>query len=707
MYKLVSRSWSLREGKGGGRPAAAKAPTTHIPDEPLHGGPGTVSDKTPRTPSYNGHVTPADASTSAHQYASRPLPATPHSKFKMADRPSTSGGPDSKKSAKNDFKFDKRMSRDDFYLGSRAYEGTRSGPFAPFRGQPPSPDISPKTAPVQRFVSRTNTWEPATGSMGEARDGDIGMALGSPTHPPTGSGTWNPQGAVRPRKVSAPLATPPASRGSSVDTFDMPVSRKPTGKWKLFGMFGRKQSDQSVPAVSISDPNGLRNFHKPEEGVVMSSQPPQSDLKSPARSNTISSRKAPRHKPIVVRSQTMPLEVKSDIYDQKLRSEKRGDGEFGRIPIALDTGSNLSPVTGPLLNVEIPDVRLERYSVMFNSVLNSNPSLLTRRQAAVQKLKSIEDAVEREEEEKVRGVSRRATSPQPAAKASGLALFPNSRQGHLMPQKLSPRLRSNTSPALLPSPSKVTFDHTTHSYKRPSIQQTSSLKHSGHRSHPPHPEKSTVAVSTMEQETVSIPHQFSNDQSHLVLDSPTEVEPAGYDAIKTQTWKPSSHHLPPEPKWQMISPSQKTPSTASSYTSSYRKRSPSVASSALTHITRQSEDSDDASYLDIANNGGNKAMTPAEISIARQISMSRQQRKLLQPLRTGQGPSPSPSPGRRPSHASPARTSPMTGVAVGQNGRLAETKMATPTLVHPPETLDSQLALAQHRRSERIVLEGA
>jgi hypothetical protein len=49
----------------------------------------------------------------------------------------------------------------------------------------------------------------------------------------------------------------------------------------------------------------------------------------------------------------------------------------------------------------------------------------------------------------------------------------------------------------------------------------------------------------------------------------------------------------------------------------------------------------------------------------------------------------------------------MTAAAVGENGRLAETKMATPTLVHPPETLDSHLALAQHRRSERVVLEGA
>jgi hypothetical protein len=183
-----------------------------------------------------------------------------------------------------------------------------------------------------------------------------------------------------------------------MDTFDRPASRKPSSRWKLFGLFGRKQSDQSIPAVAISEPNGLIASHQPEEEVSVASRLSQSDLNNPARSNTVSSHKGPKHKPIIIRSQTMPLGAKGDTYDQKPRgSERRGDEKFARIPIALDTGSNSSPAPGSLLNVEIPDVRLERYSVMFNSVLNSNPSLLARRQATVQKLKSIEDAVERED----------------------------------------------------------------------------------------------------------------------------------------------------------------------------------------------------------------------------------------------------------------------------------------------------------------------
>ncbi|KAI0459266.1 hypothetical protein F5B21DRAFT_295084 [Xylaria acuta] len=767
MFNLVGRSRSLMEGKGVGRRAAAKAPVTHVPDEPLHGGPETVSDKTIHTrPSYNDYETPVNASKNAGQYASRPLPATPTSKAKMADRPSTSGGPGSSKTAKNDFKFDKRVSRDDFYLGSRAYGGTRSGPSASFRDQPPTPDTSPRTAPVKRFRSATTTttttWEPTSNSTKEVRNGNIGMALGSPSHPPNFTDTWNSQNATRPSKDSPPNASPPASRSSSVDTFDMPVSRKPTGKWKLFGLFGRKQSNQSIPAVSISDPNGLYGTNRPEEVAAASQASLSSGPKSPSRSNTTSSRKAPKHKPIVVRSQTMPLGVKADAYEKPRGREKRGDANFGRIPIALDTGVGSGPTAKPLLDVDIPDVRLERYSVMFNSVLNSNPSLLSRRQANVQKLKSVEDVVERVVEQKQRGVARRGTSPQPATRPSGLALFPTSRQGqHLMPQKLSPRMRSNTSPALLPSPSRATFHRKTPSPQRPSVVETSGLKHSRrpspHHHHHDHYEKPGIAVTTdshtTERESLSpSPRQFSNDQSNLILNSPTDTQLEDNDAaIPWQAWKSTSHQPPPEPKWQMISPSQKTPSTASSYASSHRKRSPSLASSSRTHITQPSDDLDDVVVVSQSQSQQQHPdskmmkmkMTPVEISIARQISLSRQQRNmLLQPLRTGGNHPPiipppppphlrpsvsvSPDSGRKQSstssHApSPAssssspssRTLPPGGVVVvpvGEPGRIAETKTSTPTLVHPPDLLDPHnnvALLAQHRRSERIVLEDA
>lgn len=390
MYKLVSRSLSLREGKGVGRREAAKA---HVPDEPE-----TVSDKTLRTPSYNDSATPADASKNARrlQHTSRPLPAIPPSKTKMADQPRTSDS-DTMKTSKDGLKLNKRASRNDFYHGSRAYGGTRPGPLTSSRGNLPTPDTSPRTAaPAQRFASRGGAWEPAADPIVKVRNWDIGMALGSPSHPPIFSYTWNPRGADL--NDSHGIASPPTSRSSSVDTFDMPVSKKATGKWKLFNIFTRKPSDQSAHAVSISDPNGLHGTSRPEEEIRVASQGPPLGSKSPARTSMMSSPKARRHRPIAARSQTVPTSAIVDGHDQNTRgSETQEDGGFRRIPITLDTDPKDGAMSGPLLNVEIPDVRLERYSVMFNSVLNANPSSLSKRQASLQKVRGIEDAVEREE----------------------------------------------------------------------------------------------------------------------------------------------------------------------------------------------------------------------------------------------------------------------------------------------------------------------
>jgi len=370
----------------------------HIHEGPPHGGPVTVTDDTARTSTYNGHVTPVDTLTSACQYASRPLPATPTSKTKMADRPSTSGGLASRNTVRNDFKFDKRISRDDSFLQPRAYGEPDPRPYTHSRGRPPTPECSPKTVAASRFASRTHGLEVASSSFEDERNGNIGMALGSPSHPPTMWNTWDSHGAERPVKDSAWAMTPRTSRDNSADTFEMPITRKPSSRWNLFGIFGRKQSDHTTSSTSTSELNSLKDVHKHEDELGLAIQTPLSGLKSPARSNTVSSRKIPKHKPIVIRSQTLPLNVENDKNDRKtMQTKRRGDGESERIPIALDMGPRSVPTSGPLLNVEIPDIRMERYSVMFNSVLNSNPSLLTRRQATVQKLKSIEDAVEREE----------------------------------------------------------------------------------------------------------------------------------------------------------------------------------------------------------------------------------------------------------------------------------------------------------------------
>ncbi|KAI1495653.1 hypothetical protein F5X99DRAFT_115106 [Biscogniauxia marginata] len=623
----------------------------------------------------------------------------------MSERPSTSGGPSSKRLAKNAPDFDKRVSRDDSFLDLRVGRGAGFRPYTPGRGQTSTPEASSRSSPSSRVAFFPTATIPTPESFNEEKFGQIGMAIGSPTRRPQKGGTSTSQSSLRPRQTSAPGLSP-ASGNSSADSFDMPAPKKQPGKWKLLGLFGRKHSDHSDSAASTSEPTGSKRSYRPthaEPSVTSFQSYPEA--KGVGRSETMKERKASsRQKPVVHRSQTMP-QIESPQREQRPRPrDLKVTDDFGRTPTTLDAGPRLR---GPMLDVEIPDVTMERYSVMFGSVLQPQPSsLLARRQATLQKLKSIDDAVEQEEEEKHHIKSRHRES-QPATKSPGFALFPStpsSKPRNLQAPRSSPHLRSNTSPAMLPSPSRGTFDH------QPSSDDVPVFNHLKHP--PTHHTKSKLTIATLsrarEQQEAVKEHQFGNDQSTLV-DSPSSIGSPVIEVAKMEALRPSAHHLPPEPKWQMMNSSQVTVSTAISV-SSERKRSPSsAASSAPTHVTQISQDIEEAR---LAENSGNAKMNPVEISIARQISISRQQQKMLQPLRA-RAAAASPSAASYSSGSrgavSPANMSPMVmtnpRMPIASTERIAETKTLTPTVVHPADPWDLQLA--QNRKSERVILEGS
>ncbi|KAI1870513.1 uncharacterized protein JN550_005056 [Neoarthrinium moseri] len=676
------------------------AVVTHVPGSPSQGGQGIVSDRSQRTGptqlQYNGDAPPSVAFASGNPYLDRPLPAPPQRKAKMVERPNTSGGPSSKSQTRdnnwNFDKYDKRVSRDDFYLSMKPRAGLESKPpqFPPFRSQLPTPEGSPRSQPPsQPAVPIVRL--PTPDSVEESVSGPIGMALGSPSHPPTAWNTWSSQQTLQPQPARPMLPVSPLSSASSVDSYDMPKERKPSGKWKLFGMFGRKHADNSQSTVSISEPNELKGSYQQSQQTTPRSQP--------GRSNT-DAKKVPKHKPIVIRSQTAPNEHGMRLFSSsRTRSPSidtfgsagphgRAGSNFGSIPIALDSAVPSANATPNLLNVEIPQSNMERYSVMFGSVLQTQPSnssaLLARRQATLRDLRKISDAVILEEEEKQTGRPRRVSSPQHAKASPAFALFPSppSRQSnhqqvshqHRQPPRI---LRSNTSPAMLPSPSRATFEGPSSHHLNDAA--TANKAQFGNKV-----TIATLAKSREQQQAVHGFH-FGAEQSGLILESPTELNAPEFPAevIRTSTVR----HKIQEPDWQIIEPAaHAAPSTASSVSSS-RKRSPSSVSSAQTHMTQPSVDLDEQ---DTAN------MNPVEVSIARQISISRQQRKMLQPLQTSFTPS---KPRGSPGNPSP----PVPMIAIGKNERLAETKTSTPTLV-TPSTFDSQLR--QHRKSERIVLEG-
>ncbi|KAB5576539.1 hypothetical protein GE09DRAFT_1096163 [Coniochaeta sp. 2T2.1] len=724
---------SMRVGPGqhAGDDVAAHGPAR--PPSPSHG-PGSVSD--PPGPALhdaswqavqNAVQSPDHFSDGRKLYLERPLPPPPQPNnasrvtFAMPARPSTaSGGPNAKASALLGFgtiatvtaNSDKRMSKDDMYLSG--YTGQRKKGLQPYRvgmrttGGLPTPESSPEmnyatlSSPLT-LPPRVHT--PDTLSSGEIQ---IGMAIGSPSHPPDAL-PWESQTGFQSRQ---PL-TPP----DLYQTTAAPVHRQKTQRRKLFGgLFGsRKKEEPSRASLETTESSSATT-------TSMASQP--FGESTPTRSYTVADRKAPKYQPIVVRSNTLPV-VESPASEPRRRwnkpqgsqlaVEQKPDHEQTNYLSPNPTPSTYTLGSSPLLDIEIPSIKMERYSIMFSNVLNqqaTSSSLLARRQATLDRLKTINDKILHEEEEKEKLRTRRATTP-PPAKSPGFSLFPPTPNHHhhgnspLTPRRLA---RSNTSPALLPSPSRASFDHPPHTRKeRKTVTIVSPRSMEQRQPHPPanpipnslpanprpvpqQPQPERI-ISTAEAESF----HFGPDESGLILDSPGSISSPtmGYayaSVVDAQPLRPTI----PEPEWQIINPDptpaqpRQQPSSSASSIATTRRSPSSSASSTHTHVTRPSVDTVDVDESDSA------LKAAVEISIARQISISRQQRTLLRPLKTEVGQLPPPS--GRVRAGTVGGQSPIRKVVVSRKeGRVVETKVGTPTEVRDVASL---------RKSERVVLDG-
>lgn len=423
---MADRAQARRDAAGN-----PDASVTHVHGSPVRRGQATVSDRSQPTQQahYNTRSTAA-ALANERSYLDRPLPAPPLGEKMLLERPSTSGGPSSKtQSASGVSKFNskynnnKRVSRDDFYVKTTISSGSKSEvygtqQYAASHGHLPSSDLtSPRTksykhqfstshgnlprprAPSQPAVPVVRLTTPDTMSDQSA---PIGMALGSPTHPPE---MWNSGTTLRPQPVQP--ATSPLSSVESIDSFDMPKEKKQPGKRRLFGLFGRKRSEVEPSPVSISEPNQLGRAYRPDQQVP--SHSPNEARPKHSRSKTAHDHKTLTQKTPVKRSQTLP-----DAHDQSSTlaptgmrvkgpsiDTQRSTANFGSIPIVLDSPTQESTPAPSFLNIEIPKSNMERYSVMFQGVLGPQPSstssLLARRQATSKELKKISDSIIAEE----------------------------------------------------------------------------------------------------------------------------------------------------------------------------------------------------------------------------------------------------------------------------------------------------------------------
>lgn len=611
---------------------------------------------------------------------------------------------------------DKRTSRDDMYIRSRM--AAMSQFHIPVRGSTITPQHSPDYPVPQEVSIPIRMQTPESMTSGEI---PIGMALGSPAHLPPEQSRWQAQlpptssRAASPQVFSPQPATPQtnmSSEPSPVHAAPAPrgsLQRKKTGRRKLFGLFGgRKNADEEVGAqrdqVAISS----------KDSTPSVSTEKVSGNRLPTRSNTQSDRKAQKHKPTVSRSNTMPYAAEDDA---SLPMRTTGPHNLQAPPHlgpSMRQGNNYLrsnvprvPPVPTFLDVQIPDTKLERYSVMFSDVLNpggtkTEPavSLLARRQATLERLKSINDRIEAEEAMRETSRPRRATSPQPQP-SPRLSIFPTPPSGRIQPvldtpTTLSRVARSNTSPGRLPSPTQPTFDRRAQSQAK--VLTRNLTVPNPFDMHPPSSEAPIYP-------TDNTFHFSSADQpGFVVIDSPTSMGPEDHDIIITQPLKPTLH----EPQWQMVSPSTTNSSEMSSAVfSGHRGRSPSAGSSS-THVTKPSTDSKfeeaDAAF-----------QNAVEVSIARQISISRQQRQFLRPLQTRRGTEtgagvgtgvagPSPrsamSEGRSPIGVTVIK-SPSPTNRLGKEESIREIQTSTPTLVHPRNSPVNP----EHRKSSWVVLE--
>jgi hypothetical protein len=575
---------------------------------------------------------------------------------------------------------DRRMSRDDMAIPVRQFDRTNYKSYhVPIRGRMPTPDSSPNNDTLQGVTTvRTATPE----SMDDNKPTGliaIGMALGSPAHPP-----WAPPPPSQPVTMHSTVS---ASSLEMHDSHDDAQSKTKSRKW---GFFGRSKSKRGKGPEPSPLPVSSDTPQLPPQAQALVSPGPE----TPATAQSLPAeepkrRKSLRRRPTISRLQKPPVpEVRAEKPPvPEVRAEPQRDLRSVPASIDLISASRLHLPGGPFLDVEIPSVEMERYSVMFGNVLNphnphhphphithnpqSSSSLLARRQATLDRVKTTRDDLQ--ETQQLAPADewprpRRATSPQPTRTPS-FNIFPSTPAKAGEARGVSPKTRSRTLPSN-PSPAP----------REPS----SALSQPVEKSLPSAPVETRAPEPV---EIVSIPVATPKEHPRLVskfnkqspktlspraglVESPTQIEPSVEAPMQTR-----SATVPAESTWQVASP----PLTTRSYEpagNSGRQGSPS------TQIKSPEPEPD---------NEDNRALQDAvEISIARQISVSRQQRTMLRPVQGSIR-------GRK--DASPNGVGISTKIIMGRKG-------STPTLVLPEPQEAAVNGLAMHRKSSRGIIEG-
>ena len=247
-------------------------------------------------------------------------------------------------------------------------------------------------------------------------------------------------------------------------------------------------------------------------------------------------------------------------------------------------------------------------------------------------------------------------------------------------------MRSNTLPAAATSPSQEHFEteepvpetRTRKEAKRVTILSPRAMDERNRQAAVERLRERQIQMAKAQQAPQPPPSEFvfKPEESVLILDSPGSVSDVEEITSPTDMNPPLKPRIE-EPQWEIISPpsTSTTSETGSMTTKRTTSSASSNASSIQTHVTRPSlEVEDDDAALRAA----------VEISIARQISISRQQRNLLRTTTRGSSIPRSVSIKKNP-------------LPTTVPGRVLDSKQSLPTVV--------DMHLGQNRKSARVVLE--
>ncbi|KAK3049382.1 hypothetical protein LTR09_009301 [Extremus antarcticus] len=289
----------------------------------------------------------------------------------------------------------------------------------------PSPRLPPRSATFQR--------SPSPSPLFVKESPAIGMALGSPSQAPMSMPTWG-RSYTADQLSSKKMASTPPSRLSPAAPDQVavrpprPELKKKTSNWKsIREMFGRKPTKAETP-----EPFYKVRIPQAQDGLAV----PRDTASPPVATGSSMRTRIHQRTPSMTRGMArLEARAEADLASfhpgaqkQKVRSpsviQKEGfspmfralgtqreseemfNSAHERNDSPLSTNEKNDPTRTPRLNLDLPSCGLDRYSVMFEKLLEDpKPSLLERRQSKLPRKKSLNPI------EPIRSIPEQAAAP--------------------------------------------------------------------------------------------------------------------------------------------------------------------------------------------------------------------------------------------------------------------------------------------------------